>query len=126
MDVPDLLSQPGQAKAHSIGEVDMTLRAKHATHQLSAELIRTLEEQLRGEVIRPGDDAYDQARRVWNAGVDRHPAAIVRASEVADVMHAVDFARTNEVPLAVRGGGHSPAGYGTVDGGLVVDPSRIW
>ena len=84
---------------------------------------RSLEARLRGEVVRPGDDGYDDARRVWNAVVDRHPTFIVRARDVADVMHAVNFARTNDVALAVRGGGHSPAGYGTVDGGLVVDLS---
>jgi FAD/FMN-containing dehydrogenase len=79
----------------------------------------------RGEVVRPGDDEYDQARRVWNPIVDRRPALIVRPREVADVIEAVDFARTDGVPLAVRGGGHSPAGYGTVDGGLVVDLSGM-
>jgi FAD/FMN-containing dehydrogenase len=87
--------------------------------------ISSLEKRLRGEVVRPGDDAYDQARRVWNAVVDRRPALIVRPREVADVIEAIDFARTNDVPLAVRGGGHSPAGYGTVDGGLVVDLSNM-
>jgi FAD/FMN-containing dehydrogenase len=87
--------------------------------------ISSLEKRLRGEVVRPGDDAYDQARRVWNAVVDRRPALIVRPREVADVIEAIDFARTNDVPLAVRGGGHSPAGHGTVDGGLVVDLSNM-
>jgi hypothetical protein len=82
-----------------------------------------LEARLRGEIVRPGDNDYDQARRVWNAVLDRRPALIVRPRQVADVIEAVDFARTNDVSLAVRGGGHSPAGYGTVDDGLVVDLS---
>ena len=77
------------------------------------------------EVVRPGDAEYEQARRVWNAAVDRHPALIVRARKVADVIAAVDFARTHELPLAVRGGGHSPAGYGTIDDGLVLDLSPM-
>jgi FAD/FMN-containing dehydrogenase len=80
---------------------------------------------LRGEVVRPGDDEYDQARRVWNAAVDRRPALIVRPREVDGVIGAVDFARSNDLPLAVRGGGHGPAGYGTVDGGLVVDLAHM-
>jgi FAD/FMN-containing dehydrogenase len=103
----------------------MGLRAERATDELPEGAIRSLEARLRGEVTRPGDDGYDDARRVWNAVVDRYPTFIVRARDVADVMHAVNFARTNDVALAVRGGGHSPAGYGTVDGGLVVDLSLM-
>ena len=103
----------------------MGLRAERATDELPDGAIRSLEARLRGEVVRPGDDEYDDARRVWNAVVDRHPTFIVRPRDVADVMHAVNFARTNDVALAVRGGGHSPAGYGTVDGGLVVDLSLM-
>jgi FAD/FMN-containing dehydrogenase len=103
----------------------MGLGAERATDELPDGAIRSLEARLRGEVVRPCDDGYDDARRVWNAVVDRHPTFIVRPRDVADVMHAVNFARTNDVALAVRGGGHSPAGYGTVDGGLVVDLSLM-
>jgi FAD/FMN-containing dehydrogenase len=78
-----------------------------------------------GEVLRPGDAGYEQARRVWNARVDRHPALIVRPRDAAGVAAAVALARADGLPLAVRGGGHSPAGYGTVDGGLVVDLSAM-
>jgi FAD/FMN-containing dehydrogenase len=91
----------------------------------SESAIRSLEEHLRGDVVRPGDNEYDQARRVWNAVVDRRPTLIVRPRQVADVIEAVDFARTNDLLLAVRGGAHSPAGYGTVDDGLVVDLSNM-
>jgi FAD/FMN-containing dehydrogenase len=80
---------------------------------------------LRSDVVRPGDDEYDRARRVWNAAVDPRPGLIVRPSGVDGVIEAVEFARTNDLPLAVRGGGHSPAGHGTVDGGLVVDLSSM-
>lgn len=86
---------------------------------------RSLEARLHGQVIRPGDDEYDRARRVWNAAVDRQPALIVRPRDVEGVVEAVAFARTGDLPLAVRGGGHSPAGYGTVDEGLVVDLSGM-
>jgi FAD/FMN-containing dehydrogenase len=87
--------------------------------------IHSLAGRLRGQVVRPGDEDYDRARRVWNAAVDRHPALIVRPRDVADVAEAVAFARADGLPLAVRGGGHSPAGYGTVDDGLVVDLSAM-
>jgi FAD/FMN-containing dehydrogenase len=80
-----------------------------------------LAEGIRGEIIRPGDAAYDQARRVWNGMIDRRPALIVRAAAVSDVIISVTFARDHGLPLAVRGGGHNVAGHGTVDGGLVID-----
>src|SRR5262249_14468493 len=99
----------------------MAMATSMVIDALPERAIRELEERLRGAIVRPGDAGYDQARRVWNATVDRYPALIVRPREVADVIQAVDFARTNGLPLAVRGGGHSPAGYGTVDGGVVVD-----
>jgi FAD/FMN-containing dehydrogenase len=76
---------------------------------------------LRGDVILPEDERYDAARRVWNAMHDRHPAAVVRALGTSDVVAAVGFARAHDLLVAVRGGGHSVAGYGTVDDGLVID-----
>ncbi|HEX7049661.1 MAG TPA: FAD-binding oxidoreductase [Longimicrobiales bacterium] len=76
---------------------------------------------LAGEVITPDDDAYDRARRVWNGMIDRYPAAVVRPRGAADVIECVRIAREHDVPLAVRGGGHNVAGFGTCDGGLVVD-----
>jgi FAD/FMN-containing dehydrogenase len=103
----------------------MALPADRETDETLEPAVRALARRLRGEVVQPGDDGYDQARRVWNAVVDRRPALIVRPGEVADVIEAVDFARAHGVPLAVRGGGHGPAGHGTVDGGLVVDLSRM-
>ncbi len=80
-----------------------------------------LEQQFRGALIRPGDAAYEQARRVWNGMIDRYPALIARCTCTADVVLAVNFARETGLPLAVRGGGHNVAGHGTVDGGLVID-----
>jgi FAD/FMN-containing dehydrogenase len=93
--------------------------------RFSAAELDSLAKELPGEVIRPGNSAYDQARHVWNAAVDRRPALIVRPKEAADVVAAVNAARDNLLPLAVRGGGHSPAGYGTVEGGLVIDFSSM-
>ena len=69
----------------------------------------------------PGDTVYDDARRVWNRAIDRRPSAIVRCADADDVRRAIDLARTTGVPLAVRSGGHSQAGLGVCDGGIVVD-----
>ncbi len=80
---------------------------------------------LRGPLTRPGDPAYDSARAVYNGMIDRHPSAIARVSDVADVMACVNFAREHGVPLAIRGGGHNAGGLGVVDDGLVVDLSGL-
>ena len=65
---------------------------------------------LGGELLMPGEAAYDEARRLWNGMVDRRPAAIVRCAGTADVVAAVDFARRNDLEVSVRGGGHNVAG----------------
>jgi len=80
---------------------------------------------LRGELLRPGDDGYEEARMVWNAMIDKRPALIVRCAGAADVIHSVNFARTNKLLVAVRGGGHDVAGNAGCDGGLVIDLSRM-
>jgi FAD/FMN-containing dehydrogenase len=98
-------------------------RAKTETRRDDA--VRIFAEQFSGEIVRPGSAGYDRARRVWNAGIDRHPALVVRPRDAADVVQAVNFARAQDLPLAVRSGGHSPAGHGTVGGGLVVDLSGM-
>lgn len=88
----------------------------------------TLEEiksGLRGEVIAPGDDGYDAARRVWNGVIDKRPALIARCTGVADVISAVRFARDQGLPVAVRGGGHNVAGSAVSDGGLTIDLSEM-
>jgi FAD/FMN-containing dehydrogenase len=80
---------------------------------------------IRGDILEPGDAGYEAARKVWNATVDRRPAAIVRCRGTADVIHAVNYAREHGLLLAVRGGGHSFAGKSVCDGGLVIDLSRM-
>lgn len=84
-----------------------------------------LDTLVRGEVIRPGDERYDEARAVHNASIDKQPVLVVRCADVADVIAVVNFARDNDLRLAVRGGGHNPAGYGTVDDGVLLDLSRL-
>ena len=82
-------------------------------------------EGLRGELVRPTDPSYDEARSIWNAAHDKRPALIVRCRGVADVIRAVEFARSEGLTLAVRGGGHSIPGFSTTDGGLVIDLSPM-
>ncbi|MGP4003076.1 FAD-binding oxidoreductase [Streptomyces sp. 8N706] len=88
-------------------------------------LIQQLRERVGGPVIGPDDDAYDDARTVHNAMIDRRPAAVVRCAHAGDVRAVVDAARENEVDLAVRGGGHSVPGFGTCDDGVVADLSGM-
>ena len=80
---------------------------------------------LRGAVVRPGDADYDQERSIWNAAHDRRPALIARCAGVADVIRTVDLARSEGLPLSVRGGGHSIPGFSTVDDGIVLDLSLM-
>jgi FAD/FMN-containing dehydrogenase len=89
--------------------------------QLADDDIARLASALRGELIRPSDPRYDDARTVYNAMIDKRPALIARCENVADVIAAVAFARDHGLALAVRGGGHSGPGFGSVDGGLVID-----
>jgi FAD/FMN-containing dehydrogenase len=88
-------------------------------------LFDPLSSALRGPVIQPGDEGYDGARAVYNAMIDRRPAAIAECSDVADVMTAVRFARENGLTVAVRGGGHNAGGLGVWDDALVIDLSAM-
>jgi FAD/FMN-containing dehydrogenase len=87
--------------------------------------VQELREGVRGDVVVPGDPFYDEARAVWNGMIDKRPALILRAVGVADVLAAVQFARSQDLELAVRGGGHSLPGFSTSDGGMVLDLGRM-
>jgi FAD/FMN-containing dehydrogenase len=82
-------------------------------------------EGFRGDLVSPGDEAYDDARGLFNGMIDKRPALIARCANVADVIAAVNHARDEGLPLAVRGGGHNGAGLGSVDDGLVIDLSSM-
>jgi FAD/FMN-containing dehydrogenase len=96
------------------------------TPVLGEATVQELRESIRGRVLRPGDDGYVNAARIWNGSFDgRQPAVIVTCSGAADVIAAVGFARSNGLAIAVRGGGHSTAGFSTCDGGVVIDLSTM-
>jgi FAD binding domain-containing protein len=87
--------------------------------------IRKFRESLRGELIQPSDERYNEARKVWNGMFDRRPTLIARCAGTADVVSAVNFGRDESLQVAVRGGGHNYAGLSVCDGGLVVDLSPM-
>jgi FAD/FMN-containing dehydrogenase len=87
--------------------------------------VATFSSRLRGELLRPGHDGYEGARKVWNGMIDRRPALIVRCAGVGDVVDAVRFARERDLLVSVRGGGHNIAGKAVCDGGLVIDLSGM-
>lgn len=93
-------------------------------HTLDQDAMEDLESAFNGQIISPSDSAYDEARSVWNAMIDRRPGLIVRCRESGDVAEAVRFARKHDVLLAVRGAGHNIAGSGVCDGGMVIDLSE--
>lgn len=85
----------------------------------------TLRESFRGALLRPSEEGYDEARRVWNGAIDRHPALIARCAGSDDVVAAVRFARDQDLLVSVRCGGHSIAGHGVCDDGLMIDLSLM-
>jgi FAD/FMN-containing dehydrogenase len=92
---------------------------------LTAAQLESLRRGFRGDIIGPGDDRYDAARRIWNALIDRRPAVVVRPTSVPDVIAAVRFARDLGLPFVVRGGGHTATDSSTCDDGVVIDLGRM-
>jgi len=96
-----------------------------AIADLPDDAVRSFIDGFHGDLLRPSDDEYDDAREVWNGMIDKYPALVARCVDVDDVAAAVDFARNHDLPLAVRGGGHNAAGTAVCDGGLVVDLTEM-
>ncbi|WP_226041878.1 FAD-binding oxidoreductase [Natrinema sp. DC36] len=100
-------------------------RGEVALEALPDDAVRSLVTRFHGDVLRPSDEGYEDARAVWNGMIDRYPALVARCAGVADVVAAVNFARDHDLPLAVRGGGHNVAGTAVCDGGVVVDLAEM-
>ncbi|MGH7875131.1 MAG: FAD-binding oxidoreductase, partial [Candidatus Binatia bacterium] len=94
-------------------------------NNLPATKIEELKGGVKGEILVPGGDAYESARKIWNGMIDKRPAVIVRCASLSDVVRAVNFARDNKLLLAVRGGGHNIAGNAMCDDGIVIDLSQM-
>jgi hypothetical protein len=99
----------------------MTVDAGGITTSVRVEL----QSGLRGEVSCPGDRGYDTARGVFNAMIDRRPLAVIRCADASDVVRGITFARRHDLPLSVRGGGHSVAGHAVRDGAVMLDLSGM-
>ena len=97
----------------------------NSVKDLETSLIESFASEIRGELVFPRDATYDNARKVYNAMIDKYPGMIVKCVDVADVINAVNFGRENNVLVAVRGGGHNGGGLGLCDDGLVIDLSGI-
>ena len=93
--------------------------------QIDEERFTALAAWFRGELLRPGDEGYDEGRQLWNGMFDKRPAIVAMCTGAADVIDAVNFARESRLQVAVLGGGHGVAGSGSVDGGMMINLSRI-
>src|SRR5579859_2071913 len=99
--------------------------SSRSSHMISPSAIEKFRASLRGPSFCPGEQGYDEARKIHNAMIDRRPAIIVRCAGVADVIGAVKFAREHEVAASVRGTGHNVAGISLCDNGIVIDLSAM-
>jgi FAD/FMN-containing dehydrogenase len=103
----------------------MAIEQRASRDIIDESAVETFQQSLRGSLIRRGDPGYDDARAVYNAMIDRHPALIARCAGVADVISAVNFAREQGLRVSIRSGGHNAAGLGVCDDGLVIDLSGM-
>jgi FAD/FMN-containing dehydrogenase len=105
---------------------DVSMTTSTGSHTvIEGTTVETFKASLRGELLRPGDTDYDEARTVWNGMIDKRPGLIARCTGVADVISAVDFARTHQLLVSVRGGGHNIPGNAVCNGGLMIDLARM-
>lgn len=92
---------------------------------IGSKAVERLRSRFRGALLRPDEEGYDEARRVWNGAIDRRPALIARCAGADDVVEAIRFARERDLLVSVRGGGHAVAGHAVCDGGLMIDLSLM-
>jgi FAD/FMN-containing dehydrogenase len=107
-----------------MGELRVTMNTG-AEAVLGEAVVEALRASLRGQLLRAGKDGYDAARKIWNGMIDKRPALIARCAGAADVINCVNFAGTNNLVVAVRGGGHNVAGNAVCDGGIMIDLSPM-
>src|SRR3984885_14775786 len=93
--------------------------------EASEEVYSSLRQRFKGDLVRPADTSYEDARAIWNGMVARRPGLIARCADVSDVQSAVRAASEAGILTAIRCGGHSLAGFSTCDGGMVIDLSRM-
>jgi len=91
----------------------------------SNEKIETLKNKVKGQIVLPDDPNYNEVREIWNAMIDRRPAVIVQCAEADDVLHAISYARENDLEISIRGGGHNIAGSALCDNGVLIDFSNM-
>ena len=130
----------GAAALSTIGAPALAIRAKPTTNiitditaktrtggetNLSIKMMQELEKSMRGDLLMDGAAGYDSARQVWNGMIDKRPGLIARCTGAADVQRAVAFARSNDLLVAVRGGGHSVSGKSVCEGGLMIDTAPM-
>src|SRR5690554_4510255 len=97
----------------------------NGSETVTDEIIDVFRNDFQGQIYTPDDPGYDDARRIWNAHINKYPLIIACCSGVADVMAALNFSRQNNLTVAVRGGGHNVGGRALCDGGLVIDLSAM-
>src|SRR5215217_1656026 len=117
------MKMPGKEKVTMADLPIITLTGAAAA--LGEAVVERFESRLRGQLLRPGDAGYEEARLIWNGVIDKRPAFIARCAGVGDVIDSVNFARENDLLVAVRGGGHNVAGNAVANGGLVIDLSLM-
>jgi FAD/FMN-containing dehydrogenase len=103
----------------------MTIQQTSSHIAIDDTKVQGFKARLRGKLLTPVDEGYDAARSVWNALIDRRPALIARCADAGDVVTSVQFARANDLVVAIRAGGHGVAGNAVCDGGLMIDLSPM-
>ncbi len=116
---------PGTTGAIDHGGTVTALRRDGTIVELDAATVEAVAASFAGDLLRRGDAGYDEARRVWNGMIDRHPALIARCASTDDVVRTVDVVRTHDIVMSVRGGGHNAAGGAMCNDGIVIDLSAM-